>query len=165
MRTRRNALKSLLAMAGAGVLGGCGFKLRGQSELPFASAYVDAPEKSALAKKLRNYLSGKGKLQSQRAQAQVIVRLNAENRSKTILSLSGAGKVREYRIVHKVTVSAATPTEVELLKPSDLHLARDFSYSDAQALAKEAEEAMLQREMEEELLLQILRRLGLIRLP
>lgn len=158
---RRKALQFLLAVGLLGLLAGCGFQLRGQSQLPFASAYVDAPA-SKLGDKLRKYLAGKGKLQAQREQAEVIVRLSGESRTKSILSLSGAGKVREYRIVHKVTLAAANTAGVELLPAAELLLTRDYSYSDAQALAKEAEEAMLQREMEEELLHQMVRRLTLI---
>jgi len=161
---RRTAMKTLLALGLAALLAGCGFQLRGQSGLPFASAYVDAPA-GALADKLRKHLAAKGKLQEKRDQAEVVVKLSGEQRTKSILSLSGAGKVREYRLVHKATLAATTPAGKELLRASDVQLSRDYSYSDAQALAKEAEEAMLQREMEDELLRQLLRRLNLIQLP
>jgi LPS-assembly lipoprotein len=161
----RNAWKSLIVLAAVSLLAGCGFQLRGQSTLPFASAYVDAPAGSLLGDRLRKHLAGNGKLQETRDKAQVIVRLSGETHSKSILSLSGAGKVREYRVVHKATFSAATPAGLELLQPAELQTARDYSYSDAQVLAKEAEEAMLQREMEDELLHQAVRRLGLIRMP
>jgi LPS-assembly lipoprotein len=161
----RKALKFLIALCLLGLVDGCGFQLRGQTALPFEHAYVDAPATSVLGGKLGNYLAGKGKLAEMREQAQVIVKLTGETRSKSILSLSGAGKVREYRIVHKVIFAATTPAGQEVLKPSELQLSREFSYSDAQALAKEAEEAMLQREMEEELLHQVVRRLRLIQLP
>ena len=50
----------------------------------------------------------------------------------------------------------------EVLAPSLLQLNRDFSYSDEQIMAKEAEEALLQKEMEQDLLRQILRRLGYV---
>lgn len=163
--SKRKAMQSLLALGLSALVAGCGYQLRGQSALPFDGGYVDAPADSVLGDKLRKHLAGKGKLQETRGKAQVVIRLSGENRSKSILSLSGAGKVREYRIVHKVIVSAATPAGQALLQPSELQLARDYSYSDAQFLAKEAEEAMLQREMEDELVRQVVRRLGLIQLP
>ena len=161
---RRTAIKTLLVLGLAGLVAGCGFQLRSQAGLPFASAYVDAP-KGLLGDKLRKHLASKGKLQEARDQAEVVIRLGGEQRTKSILSLSGAGKVREYRLVHKVTLSAESPAGKELLPAADLQLTRDYSYSDAQALAKEAEEAMLQREMEDELLRQVLRRLSLIHQP
>ena len=164
-KQRRRALQSLLALGLTGLLASCGFQLRGQAALPFDAAYVDAAGDSVLGDKLRKELAGKGKLAGQRDKDQVVVRLTGESRSKSILSLSGAGKVREYRLTHKATLSAATPAGQELLRPAELQMVRDYAYSDSQALAKEAEEAMLRRDMDDELLQQTLRRLSLIRLP
>jgi len=159
------AMHALLAIGLSGLVPGCGFQLRGQTALPFDSAYVDAAGSSQLGNKLRKYLAEQGKLRQTRAQAQVVVQVSSEDRTKAILSLSGAGKVREYRITHKATLAATTPAGQELLRPAQMQQVRDYAYSDDQALAKEAEEAMLIREMENELLLQAVRRLGLIRLP
>jgi LPS-assembly lipoprotein len=169
---RRVTLK-LLAVAGLAVLTGCGFQLRGQSPLPFDAAYVEAgakemrdsgrEDKSTIAGLLRTQLVRQAKLATQRDDADVIIRLAKVTREKSILSLSGAGKVREYRLIHMVTVSAVAPDGREILAPAEIRLARDFSYSDDQVLAKEAEEAMLRRDMDEEALRQILRRLAFVR--
>jgi LPS-assembly lipoprotein len=161
---RRITVKFLLAISLVGMLAGCGFQLRGQSSLPFAAAYVDAPA-GMLGDRLRKYLAGKNKLQEKREAAEVVISLSGEQRNKSILSLSGAGKVREYRLVRKVTLAAATSDGQELLRPAEIHVVREYSYSDDQVLAKEAEEAMLQRDMEDELLRQAVRRLSLIKLP
>ncbi|MDD5367397.1 MAG: LPS assembly lipoprotein LptE [Gallionellaceae bacterium] len=161
---RRVTLK-LLAVAGLAVLAGCGFQLRGQSSLPFNSAYVDAASGSVLASQLSKHLDQKAKLASRRDKADVVIRLTGENRGKKILSLSGGGKVREYRLIDMVTVSAVSPEGQEMLAPTDISLTRDFSYSDEQILAKEAEEAMLRKDMDDDALRQILRRLAFIRKP
>lgn len=161
---RRTALKSL-AIAGLALLAGCGFQLRGQSPLPFEDAYVEAPANSVLAGLLRSHLAQQNKLAGQRGDADVVIRLTGESRGKTILSLSGAGKVREYRLVNAVTVSAVDPAGNEMLAPADISLSRDFSYSDQQVLAKEAEEATLRRDMDDDALRQILRRLAFVRKP
>jgi len=159
---RRVILKSL-AVAGLAMLAGCGFQLRGQASLPFNSAYVDAAPRSVLAVQLRKHLDQQAKLAGQRDDADVVIRLTGENRGKTILSLSGGGKVREYRLVDMVTVSAVSPDGKEILTPTDIRLTRDFSYSDEQILAKEAEEAMLRKDMDDDALRQILRRLAFVR--
>jgi LPS-assembly lipoprotein len=52
---------------------------------------------------------------------------------------------------------------VILVEPTEIHLSNDFSYSDAQVLAKEAEEASLNRSMEQDALRQILRRLSYLK--
>ena len=165
---RRNTLK-FLAVTGLMLLAGCGFQLRDQTKpLPFDGAVVEAGATSVLAShsansaltrhwmdsvlagRLRNYLAQQAKLAASREKADVIIRLTGESRVKSILSLSGAGKVREFRLTHTVSVSAVDSAGKELLIPTEIRLAREFSYSDEQVLAKEAEEAMLHKEMDDD---------------
>ncbi|MCP5278578.1 MAG: lipoprotein B transmembrane [Thiobacillus sp.] len=142
---------------------GCGFQLRGEARLPFASAYVDAPEASVLAPFLRQALGAQGKLAAQAKDAPVRIRVLDERREKNILSLSGGGKVREYRLVYSVTLKVTDGTGNELIAPVELQQLREFSYDDALILPKEAEEASLNRAMEQEVLRQALRRLSYVK--
>lgn len=143
------------------ILAGCGFHLRGQSPLPFASAYVEASAGSSLAPLLTQSLrlSGKQVVDTPQA-AEVTIRLERELEGKDILSLSGGGKVREFRLSHRLTLSAYARSGRQLLAPTELTLTRDMSYDDAQALAKEAEEAQLRHDLRQEMLRQVLRRLA-----
>ena len=50
-----------------------------------------------------------------------------------------------------------------LIAPARIHLTREFSYNDSEVLAKESEEAALNRAMEQEALRQILRRLSYLK--
>jgi LPS-assembly lipoprotein len=175
---RRTLLKLFCLLSLAPLVAGCGFQLRGASSLPFASAYVESGDTihttlanksttssrsgSHLAPQLRKYLETNGKLTGQRDKATIIIRLSGEVREKTILSLSGSGKVREYRLAHRISVAANDIQGREVLAPSLIQINRDFTYSDEQILAKEAEEALLQKEMEQDILRQIVRRLGYI---
>jgi LPS-assembly lipoprotein len=142
-------------------LGGCGFQLRGNAQLPFAAAYVEAGN-SPLARSLRQALSAQGKLAEQAAGAPVIIRLDGEKREKNILSLSGSGKVREYRIESRITLSARDAAGKELIAPGEVLLTRDMAYDDQQTLAKELEETELYRAMDRDALTQILRRLAYV---
>ncbi|MCS6787547.1 MAG: LPS assembly lipoprotein LptE [Thiobacillaceae bacterium] len=163
MRREGKSWGVILAL-GLVLLAGCGFHLRGQSPLPFASAYIDAPPGSSLALQLSQSLRVSGKTVQATAQgAEVRIRLSGERRGKDILSLSGGGKVREYRLTHRVTLSAEDAAGRILLAPAELIVTRDYAYDDAQTLAKEAEEAQLVRDMEQELVRQILRRLAHLR--
>ncbi len=152
-------------LAGLAVLAGCGFHLRGQAALPFATAYIEAGPDSVMAGRLRGFLAQQAKLTEHRDQAATIIRLTGESRAKSILSLSGAGKVREYRLTHKITVAAVDRQGKVMLAPADIELTRDFTFSDQQLLAKEAEEAALRRDMDEDTLRQILRRLAFVQTP
>lgn len=145
------------------LLAGCGFQLRGEAQLPFASAYVDAPEASVLAPTLRRALAAQDKLAQKPQDAPVRIRLVEERREKNILSLSGGGKVREYRLIYKVTLKVTDDMGKELIAPVELEQQREFTYDDALILAKEAEEASLNRAMEQETLRQALRRLSYLK--
>jgi LPS-assembly lipoprotein len=160
---RRSAIKFLAVLAAASLLGGCGFQLRSQAQLPFAAAYVDAPAGSALGEELRQALRSRGKLASQREGAPVYIKLSGETRQKNILSLSGAGKVSEYRLEYQVDMSVFGASGAELAAPSQIHLTRDFTNNDNQALAMVTEEADLNRGMEQDALRQVLRRLAFIK--
>jgi len=154
-------LRWLVVWAGLVGMTGCGFQLRGQSPLPFDSVHVAAAGGSVLqpllAQSLR--LNGKRVLPGTEG-AQVVIRIDKETRSKEILSLSGGGKVREYRLGYRLILSATNGAGRPILPPTELQLTRDYSYDDAQALAKEGEEAQLQRDMEQDMLRQVLRRLA-----
>lgn len=160
---RRELIKACLGLAAAGLLAGCGFQLRGQAQLPFAAAQVEAARGSALGEGLRQSLRGQGKLAAQGESAPVRIRLDSESREKNILSLSGAGKVREYRLEYRVDLSALDAAGKTLIAPARIHLTREFSYNDSEVLAKESEEAALNRAMEQEALRQILRRLSYLK--
>lgn len=142
-------------------LSACGFQLRGNAQLPFAAAYVEAGN-TQLARNLRQALNAQGKLAEQAAGAPVVIRLEGEKREKNILSLSGSGKVREYRIESRITLSARDATGKELIAPGEILLTRDMAYDDQQTLAKELEETELYRAMDRDALTQILRRLAYV---
>jgi LPS-assembly lipoprotein len=159
---KRGATNILAILAAVGLLGSCGFQLRGQAQLPFAAAYVEAPAGSVLGEGLRQALSNQNKLAAGRNGAPVRIKLSPEARGKNILSLSGGGKVKEYRLEYRVELSAFDAAGAELLAPAQVHLTREFSYNDDQVLAKEGEEAILNRSMEQDALRQVLRRLSYI---
>ena len=159
----RSLSKCLLARVAASLLGGCGFQLRGQAQLPFAAAYVDAQDGSSLGESLRLALRGEKKLALRREAVPVLIKLSRESRGKNILSLSGSGKVSEYRLEYRVELSAFAASGAELIAPLQIFQTRDFTNNDAQVLAKESEEATLNRAMEQDSLRQILRRLSYLK--
>ena len=160
---RYHASRILVFLAVLTALSGCGFQLRGLAALPFTAAYVVAPETSNVATGLRRALSSQQKLAQSLESAPVHISLNQESYSKNILALSGGGKVREYRLEYRVVLTVTNVAGKTLVEPTELHLSNDFSYSDTQVLAKEAEEVSLNRAMEQDALRQILRRLSYLK--
>ena len=84
----------------------------------------------------------------------------SETADKQILSLSGAGRVREYRLQYRISLRAYDQKQLEWLAPEEITLRRDYSYDDTQVLAKEQEEALLYQNMRSDAVQQVLRRLN-----
>jgi len=157
-----------IALTSTVMLSACGFKLRGSilgSNLPFKSIFLAVPETSTLGIELRRYIRGSGELEikDRKEDAEATLDITNETRSKVILSLNSQGRVREYAIYYRVTIRVRDSKNVELLAPTQIVLKRDISYNENQVLAKEAEEAMFYRDMQSDLVQQILRRMAAIK--
>jgi len=86
-------------------------------------------------------------------------------REKEILSLTAAGRVREFRLRYRVGFRLHDAKGNDYVPQSSLELTRDVSFNDTQVLAKEAEEQLLFRDMQNDMVQQILRRLAAARAP
>ena len=152
-----------LATLPAALLAGCGFQLRRLEGIPFATLYLDAPPGNVVAH-IRNALkSNKNtRLVATAGEAEAVLQVGQEERSKVILSLSGAGRVTEYRLGLKLTYSVKGQDGRSLAAAETIELVRDFTYDDSQVLAKGAEEQLLYRDMEESAARRILRRMQAI---
>lgn len=150
-----------LALIPAALAAGCGFQLRRLGGMPFASLFVDAPPDSAVAKRIRTALAAdkKTRITATAGEADAVLKLSQEERTKTILSLSGAGRVTEYRLGLQFKYSVVARDESLLAAPESIELNRDLTYDDTQLLAKGAEEQLLYRDMEDNAALRIVRRL------
>jgi len=153
--------RNFLMLAPAAILTGCGFKLRRLEGIPFARLRLDAPSGSAVGEVIRKSLVSGGyvRLVETADQAEAVLKLAPEVTTKTILSLSGAGRVTEYRLLYRVSYSVLTPDGRPWVESDLIELTRDFTYADAAYLAKSAEEALLYRDMQYQAAQQILRRL------
>lgn len=153
----------MLAIVVLGLLiAGCGFQLRGQAKLPFETLYVAIPEISPLGVELkRNIIAGTHtKLVSAPAEAQAIFELTSELRDKIILSFDTSGQVREYQLRYRLGFRVRDAKGRDYLPQSEIRVTRDVSYSSTQVLAKESEEQLLYRDMQSDMVQQILRRLA-----
>lgn len=143
------------------LVAGCGFELRRYDGVPFTSLYLNAPAGSPVEQRLRTLLvaGGRTRLAATAAEAEAVLRLSNDTRSKTILSLSGAGRVTEYRLGLQISYSVVSPDGRVLAETERIELVRDLTYDDSQLLAKGAEETLLYRDMDENAAMRILRRL------
>ena len=74
-----------------------------------------------------------------------------------------AAQLRELQLRLRVRFRLRTPTGGEPIPNTEIVQQRDISYNETQALAKEAEEALLYRNMQSDIVQQILRRLAAVK--
>jgi LPS-assembly lipoprotein len=159
--SRRTALT---AAAASLLLAGCGFQLRGGTRLPFASiALTGFAQRSPLADEFRRQLATQVSVLEAPAKADVVLHAIDDARERSVVASTAAAQVRELQLRVKFNFRAHTPTGRELISRAELLLTRDMSYSETQALAKEHEEAELFREMQADVVAQVLRRLAAVR--
>jgi len=156
--------RTLLTLAAAAMLSACGFQLRGsngQTALPFKTILVGFPETSSLGTELKRHIraSGDTEVVTDPQAAQAILDVLSETREKAVLSLNTQGRVREYTLYYKLRFRVRDNKNNELLPPTDIILKRDISFNESQVMAKESEEALLYRDMQSDLVQQMLRRL------
>jgi LPS-assembly lipoprotein len=159
----RSAATLLLAAS----LAACGFQLRGSNgsyTMPFHSIFLSFPDTSPLGTELkRNLRAGDVTIADTPAQAEAQFVVLAENRGKSILSLNSLGRVREYLLTYTLTFAVRDPKGVELLPATEITLRRNMAFDETQVLAKESEEALLYRDMQADLVQQIMRRLAAVK--
>lgn len=155
-------MKFPIMLAFATLLAACGFHLRGEAIMPFKKLYIEAVNpSSALINELRRNLEANNiQLTNSAEQADVVLNIVTELPEKQILSLAGSGRVNEYQLRYRVSLRAYDNQQREWLPADELQLSRDFSYDDAQILAKEAEEALIYQNMRTDMAQQIVRRLS-----
>lgn len=151
----------------AASLSACGFHLRGSDgrfNMPFQSIYLAFPETSPLGTELkRNLRGGDTEVVADPAQAQARLDVMSESRGKAILSLNSQGRVREYLLTYTLVFRVRDKAGAELLGPTEINLKRSITFNETEVLAKESEEALLYRDMQTDLVQQILRRLAAIK--
>lgn len=150
----------LILLAASMLLSGCGFQLRGTAPMPFNSLYVEAAPASVLAIQLRRVVrAGNTEVTDRPEQAQVILQIMNEAEERQILSITGGGRVSEYLLRYRVQFRLTDAKNREHIPASEIILRRDHSYNDDQALARDSEQALLYRDMRNDAVQQLVRRL------
>lgn len=144
----------------------CGFHLRGMSEFPFKTIFLNGSEATqfgfALRRSLR--LQQNTKLVSDAKDADVILDILSERPEKVILSLTVQGFVREYTLNTYLTFQVRNNQGKIFLPPTTITVNRTISYNENVVLSKEVEEAALFKDMQGDLVQQIVRRLSVLKM-
>ena len=162
---QRRPLLALLLPVGL-ALAGCGFRLRSSQTYAFDRIAVLPHPGGPLAIELRRSFGTTVQVLPPEApltQAQVVLDLFQEQREKTVVGVNASGQVREFQLRLRVRFRLRTPGGVELIAPTEVLLQRDISFNETAVLAKEAEEGLLYRDMQSDIVQQLLRRLAAVK--
>ena len=156
----------LAALTGAAALTGCGFQLRRAPELPFTTLHLSgfkptSPMGVALRRALASSTSTR--LVEGRAQAEAIFEVLRDGDEKSVVAYTASAQVRELQLRTRLVFRLLSASGRELIARTEISQSRDISYKDSDALAKEQEEQLLYRAMQDDIALQVLRRLAAVR--
>jgi len=172
------------------LLASCGFKLRGSEalpghKLPFATIALSVDPTSEFHAQLKRTIEASSpgtRVVTDTSEADAILAVLGDSSQKIILSLNAAGRAREFQLVrtfafkvhaHAPSVAPAPPVKytdvpvvgpVEYIPHSIITLRREITFSDDLVLSKESEEALLWRDMQSDLVQQLMRRLAAAKL-
>jgi LPS-assembly lipoprotein len=164
MTRRRLVLAAGIALT----LAGCGFQLRDAPDLAFDSLYVNAGETSPIGNEIKRNLASLDALTlitdpKGLPSADAVLDIQYEAREKTVVGVNTSGQVREFQLRTRLRFRLRTPQGKELIGSTELMLQRDISFNESAVLAKEAEEELLYRDMQSDIVRQLIRRLAAVK--
>ena len=124
---------------------------------------MDAIKLDNLDRRILQALQRDGRL-SLSSPAEAVFRVTGEESRKDILTINRGGKVNEYLLVYRVYATVQRRQDDAPL-PLSVVVRRELSYSDADVLGKEREEAMLWADMRRDAAEQLIRRLSYLPKP
>lgn len=155
-------LTFLLASLVAG-LTNCGFHLRGAADVAFSSIFIQG-NTLIINKKLLKSLKANGVQVLPTAEgAEMLLELVGEENEKRILSLAGTGTVNEFELYYRIHYRTKRAGEALWSSTQTVEARRDYTYSDANLLAKQGEEKRLNESMQQDVLSNLMRRLSTLK--
>ncbi|MBS3935784.1 MAG: hypothetical protein KGZ43_06400 [Sulfuritalea sp.] len=143
-------------------LSGCGFQLRGTYNLPWDTLHIGLPENNELYFQIKRGVEAGTPTRivadPKQANASLVILRNEQH--KNILSLSAKGLVRELQLTRAFMYRVQDAQGRELVPATQIILQREMTFDDERIFAKEAEEVLIWREMQQDMVQQLLRRLA-----
>jgi LPS-assembly lipoprotein len=159
--------RTLLAAAPLPILAACGFQLRQAPNFVFQTIYIATGESSPLGNELKRSIASNGNVKlidaAQITQAQVILDVIQELRQKIVVGFTATGQVREFQLRSRFTFRLRTQSGKELIPATEILQQRDISFNESAVLSKESEEALLYRDMQSDIVQQLMRRLAAVK--
>jgi LPS-assembly lipoprotein len=159
----KSSIRLFLISCLIAALAACGFQLRGPGDIPFDTIFIEG-NTLIISKDLKQYLSTSDiKILPSPDDAELRLELVGEENEKRILSISGAGTVNEFELYYRVHYRTKLADQATWSEVQTIESRRDFTYSDANILAKQTEERQLNETMQKDVVNAIMRRLSALK--
>lgn len=144
---------ALAAVVGSVLMAGCGFELRGTTEIPaeLGPILIAAQDGTATGGALLQRLRGSGvPITNDRQEARMTLRVLREGRSSRVVAVDRNGKVLAYELGFETTFDAVGTEGEALLAPQTVSLQRTLDNPDIEVLGKQEETELIYQDMERE---------------
>ena len=168
---RHPSRRTLVAAGLALVMAGCGFRLRGSVTLAFETLRMAGSTQTPVARELRLALinqvvrvdSPSESVLAANEIPQVVLTVSQDQRQRVVVGQTSAGQVRELELRALFTFNLTNAAGREVIPSTSLTLTRSLNFSETAVLAKDAEEAQLFNDMQNDMVAQVMRRLATVR--
>ncbi len=157
----KQSIYLLLATCYLLLLAGCGFHLRGSdtARVQLPPTYL-AGAAGPLQREVRRYLAVSAvSVVEERQDAQLVIDLIGEDIQRRVLSVGSTGKVQEYEVHYAATYGVQRVDGEVVIARETLDQQRDYTFSEAEVLAKDVEQERLVQDMRRDVVRQMMRRL------
>lgn len=173
--TRRRAVVGWgLGLLGPLALAGCGFQLRKPPKLAFETVRSPGGFATPVALELRRALEQAGVrvLGPEPARVpdapapespDVVLDVLVDQRERAVVGITATGQVRELQLRTRFRFRLRSAEGADLIDDSELLQTRDISFTETAVLGKEAEEALMYKDMQTDIVSQVLRRLSFVK--
>jgi LPS-assembly lipoprotein len=159
--------RTFASLAVAPLLGACGFQLRQAPTFAFKTIYIGSAPGSSLGNELKRTIAYSEGLTVVEAAGlpttNVVLEILTDQREKVVVGVNASGQVREFQLRTRLKFRLRTPAGKELIPETELLQQRDISFNESAVLAKEAEENLLYRDMQTDIVQQLMRRLAAVK--
>jgi len=142
---------------------GCGFRMQGQTPLPFDSLYIGIQENSKFGADMRRAFQAASpatKIEENPTIAQAQLQQLAYIKSMREVALNSLGQIQEYELTLRVSVQL-TDLKGQIIMPAQTFtIVRNMPYDPNVIQAKEGEMATIFKDMERSMVSRIVRRVA-----
>jgi Rare lipoprotein B len=145
-------------------LAGCGFHLRGSTNLAFSTLAVQGANGPLLIDLKRQIASTTAtRIADDPKQAQAIFTLLSDSPTQTAVAYNADGTVAQYQLRETVRFQLTTPAGQMLIPPTSISQTSSLSYSTSATLAKANEADLLYRGMRQDIVNRIMFQLSTVK--